>query len=216
MRMRHTPVSASPARIARSTGAAPRQRGSSEKCTFTNPSGSASRNGGREQLTERDDDAELGARSRRRRRSTSRARAGRAHRQPELGAASFTGLGSWPPPRPRRRSGWVTTRATSWPASTRARSGSDGVGRRAEEDEAHASAQRPRSETPDPRVAAGRSRGRARGRSSRSAALALVGLEPVEQQHAVEVVDLVLEHAAEQLVALDHDLVAVEVDAAAR
>ena len=41
----HTPVSASPARSARSTGAAPRQRGSSEKCTFTKPSGSASSNG---------------------------------------------------------------------------------------------------------------------------------------------------------------------------
>ena len=31
----HTPVSRSPARIARSTGAAPRHRGSSEKCRFT-------------------------------------------------------------------------------------------------------------------------------------------------------------------------------------
>ena len=39
--MMQTPVSASPARIARSTGAAPRQRGSSEKWTFTNPSGTA-------------------------------------------------------------------------------------------------------------------------------------------------------------------------------
>ena len=33
--MRQTPVSRSPARMARSTGAAPRQRGSSEKCRFT-------------------------------------------------------------------------------------------------------------------------------------------------------------------------------------
>ena len=43
-----------------------------------------------------------------------------------------------------------------------------------------------------------------------------VGLEPVEQQHAVEVVDLVLDHAGEQVVALEHDLLAVEVDAAHR
>ena len=43
-----TPVRSSPARIARSTGAAPRQRGSSEKWTFTHPSlGTASTSGGR-------------------------------------------------------------------------------------------------------------------------------------------------------------------------
>ena len=57
----HTPVSRSPARIARSTGAAPRQRGSSEKCTLTNPCGHRLEQRGREQLPERDDDAELGA-----------------------------------------------------------------------------------------------------------------------------------------------------------
>ena len=39
---RATPVSVSPASIARSTGAAPRQRGSSEKWRFTKPSGRAS------------------------------------------------------------------------------------------------------------------------------------------------------------------------------
>jgi hypothetical protein len=40
--IKQTPASASPARIARSTGAAPRQRGSSEKCRFTNGSSSSS------------------------------------------------------------------------------------------------------------------------------------------------------------------------------
>ena len=50
-------------------------------------------------------------------------------------------------------------------------------------------------------------------RSSRIACLRWSRVEPVEHQHAVEVVDLVQEHAAEQLVALDHDLVAVEVEA---
>ena len=37
MRMMHTPASSSPERIARSIGAAPRQRGSSEACTFRQP-----------------------------------------------------------------------------------------------------------------------------------------------------------------------------------
>ena len=59
--MRSTPVSVSPARIARSTGAAPRQRGSSEKCRFTNPCGQRFEQRDREQLPERDDDSELGA-----------------------------------------------------------------------------------------------------------------------------------------------------------
>ena len=66
-------------------------------------------------------------RARRRSRATSstisRALLGRAHRQPELVAARFTGDGSVPAPRERRRSGWVTTSAMSWPAATSARSG---------------------------------------------------------------------------------------------
>jgi hypothetical protein len=46
--IRSTPVSASPARIARWIGAAPRQRGSSEACTFQQPSrGNASTDFGR-------------------------------------------------------------------------------------------------------------------------------------------------------------------------
>ena len=44
--MTHTPVSSSPASIARSTGAAPRQRGSSEKWRFTNPCRVAARSSG--------------------------------------------------------------------------------------------------------------------------------------------------------------------------
>ena len=46
-RIRHTPVSSSPARTARSTGAAPRHRGRSEKCTFTMGSASRTRAGTR-------------------------------------------------------------------------------------------------------------------------------------------------------------------------
>ena len=115
--MMHTPVSVSPASIARSTGAAPRHRGSSEKCTFTNPPRQRVEQRLREDLAEGDDHAELGARRRRPRRSpraTGRAcaPAGRAPpRPPSPGSA----LGSLP--RPRRRSGCVTTSATSCPAS---------------------------------------------------------------------------------------------------
>ncbi len=43
--MRQTPVSWSPARMARSTGAAPRQRGNNEKCRFTIGVCSSSRTG---------------------------------------------------------------------------------------------------------------------------------------------------------------------------
>jgi hypothetical protein len=48
MRIRQTPVSVSPASIARWIGAAPRQRGSREACTFQQPRrGIASTAGGR-------------------------------------------------------------------------------------------------------------------------------------------------------------------------
>src|SRR6202011_3144782 len=43
-----------------------------------------------------------------------------------------------------------------------------------------------------------------------------VGLDPVEHEDAVEVIELVLEDAGQVLVGLDHLLVAVEVDAAQR
>jgi hypothetical protein len=103
-----TPVSASPARIARSTGAAPRQRGRSEKCTFTKPSGTAvNSDSGRScpNATTTPTSAPLAATSS----VTSRARSGVSTRSPSSSAAAFTGLGSVAPPRPRRRSGWVTT-----------------------------------------------------------------------------------------------------------
>ena len=43
--------------------------------------------------------------------------------RPSSVAAPFTGLGEVAGPLARRRSGRVTTRATSWPAATRARNG---------------------------------------------------------------------------------------------
>ena len=54
-----TPVSESPARIARSTGAAPRQRGSNEKCTLTKPDGSESSSATGKDLAEGHDHAQL-------------------------------------------------------------------------------------------------------------------------------------------------------------
>ena len=52
-----------------------------------------------------------------------------------------------------------------------------------------------------------------RWRRARMACLALDRVEPLQQQDAVEVVDLVLEHPAHQLVALDGDGLAVDVEA---
>ncbi len=110
--MMQTPVSASPARMARSTGAAPRQRGSSEKCTFTNPSGTAvNSDSGRScpKATTTPMSAPLAATSS----VTSRDRSGVRTGKPSASAAAFTGLGSVEPRRPRRLSGWVTTSAIS-------------------------------------------------------------------------------------------------------
>ena len=92
------------------------------------------------------------------------------------------------------------------------------VGGRAEEDEAHGvgaleAGGRGRCAVRRGAVAAAR-RSRCAQLAQRLAAD--VGLEPVEEQHAVEVVDLVLDHAGEQVVAFEHDLVAVEVEAAHR
>ena len=53
-------------------------------------------------------------------------------------------------------------------------------------------------------------------RSSRIASLRCVRVEPLEHEHSVEVVGLVQEHPPEQLVAFDHDFVAVEVERPAR
>ena len=59
MAIRHTPVVSSPARMARSTGAAPRQRGSREKWALTR--GSRLEHVGLDDPAEGDDHAELGA-----------------------------------------------------------------------------------------------------------------------------------------------------------
>ena len=48
---------------------------------------------------------------------------GRPFMQRAILAAVFTGLGDVAPPRPRRRSGWLTTSTISWPAACTARNG---------------------------------------------------------------------------------------------
>jgi len=112
----------SPARIARSTGAAPRQRGSSEKWRFTKPCGNASSSATGKELPERHDHADLARRSRDLLDDFDRALRC-AHLETEFLAAALTGLGIRSLPRPRRRSGWVTTSATSCPAATNACNG---------------------------------------------------------------------------------------------
>src|SRR4051794_26549934 len=184
--IRHTPVSSSPARIARSTGAAPRHRGSSEKCRFT--IGTRSRTCSLMSLPKATTTPSSTS-------ASSTASTWWATGMLSSVAAALTGLGTSAPPRPRLRSGWVMTMATSWPSSTSARSGgtaASGVPRNASLMRtsvlcAHAASQ----------LAHG--------------FLALVGVEQFEQQATVEVVELVLEQAGEQLVGLEGHLVAVEV-----
>ena len=114
----HTPVTSSPASRARSTGAAPRHRGSSEKWTLI--IGSAASTCGlmiRPKATTTPSSAAAPSAS-----STSWDTG-----RPSSSAAALTGLGEVAVPRPRRRSGRVTTSATSWPAATSARSGGTAI-----------------------------------------------------------------------------------------
>src|SRR3954470_3621109 len=165
----------------------------------------------------------------------SRARAGVATSMSCASAASFTGLGAVPLPRPRRRSGWVTTSGMSKPAASSASNGTtaaSGVPKKTTltplpplalragplgPHSAHAAWEAsfvgPRSQAPD--VVDPLEPGRAQVHVTQLAQrpLALVGVEPVEHEHAVQMVELVEEHPAEELVALDHHLVAVEIEA---
>src|SRR5262249_18497122 len=123
---------------------------------------------------------------------TSRARVGGRTGKPRSGAARFSGLGWWWPPRGRRRSGGGRPSATSWPASTSARNGvtaSAGVPRKTRR-----TAGAPRSERG---TGAPRDRREVLLAERPQRALALVRIETVEQQHAVQMVDLVLEDPRE-------------------
>src|SRR5579875_284840 len=196
--MIETPVSTSPARIARSTGAAPRQRGRREKWTFS--IGSASSTSARmswPKATTTPSSAPAPATS-----ATSSLTG-----MPSSRAAAFTGLGAGAPRRLRRRSGPVTARTTSWPAAASARStvaAASGAPRKARRARwllgPGARGQR----------AAGGEGSLAQDRPSLPA---LVRVEPLDDEHPVEVVHLVLEAAGQQLVGLDVEWLAVEADA---
>ena len=223
--MMHTPVSASPASIARSTGAAPRQRGSNEKCTFTNPSGTAVKSdSGRicPNATTTPTSAPLAATS-----SRPPWPLGRAHRQPELQRghlhrARYEALAP-----PTTAIGLRDHERDVVPRGVERAEGRNRVVGCAEEGDAHeALSVRRRSGAVLGRAGRrsgvdrhGRSDGpvesaSSRLRISRRASRRTSGLDAVEDEHAVEVVDLVLDHAGEEVVALEDDLVAVEVEAA--
>ena len=114
--MRQTPVSRSPARMARSTGAAPRHRGSSEKWRLTMGTWASRRAGmilPKATTTTNSTAAPVT--------SSMSWLTG----MPNSIAACLTGLGVVCLPLPRRRSGRVTHRATSWPAPASAAQGRD-------------------------------------------------------------------------------------------
>ena len=137
IRMRHTPVSASPASIARSTGAAPRQRGSSEKCRFTKPCGSASSNetgSSWPNATTTPSAAPLARTSS----TTSRAFSGVRTGEPELERGPLHRRRFGARAAPAAPVGLGDDERDSCPASTSARSGADRVGRRSEIDDASA------------------------------------------------------------------------------
>src|SRR5438105_1047919 len=144
--------------------------------------------------------------------STSLHRSGVTTVRPSSVAVRLTGLGTRSPPRPRFRSGWVTTRAISWPASCSARRApcaSGGLPRKT-------------SRTPLLR----RRRGTPRLGDSQPAHLTAgtagaqdlhrflpeVGVEAVEEKEPVEMVGLVEEDAAEQVLPLPGELLPVEIE----
>ena len=102
-----TPVSRSPAMIARSTGAAPRQRGSSDGWTFSQ-SRSLEQLLGDEHAVAGDDDDPAP------RRGTRSSRSGCSTGIPSRSAASFAGGAAILRPRPGGRSGRVTRSSISW------------------------------------------------------------------------------------------------------
>ncbi len=112
--IRHTPVSVSPASIARWIGAAPRQRGSNEACTFQQPCvGAASTAFGKinpyATTTIRSASSARNVANA----SGERSVCGWKTGMPRAIASSLTGEGVNPRPRPAGRSGCVYTATTS-------------------------------------------------------------------------------------------------------
>ena len=114
--MIETPLSSSPAMIARSIGAAPRQRGNSDGWTLTiqcsDSSGSLIRAPNAHTQTASGPTAAISARD-----CSSLTDAGCSSSIPSSRAASATGGGASLRPRPRGRSGRVTTSAGRWAES---------------------------------------------------------------------------------------------------
>ena len=168
------------------------------------------------ELAEGDDDAEVGADGQgvvdpvgdRQ----AEGRGGRLHRARCDGAL----------PRPRRLSGRVTTRATSNPSPTSASRGGTAMAGVPRKTSRRGRAGTGASVTGGASAAAGGAWGApalGAGLGLEAAPLlqgflALLVGHAVEHEHAVEVVELVLEEPGQQLVGLDRDLVAVEVPAA--
>ena len=184
---RHARLS-SPAMIARSTGAAPRQRGSSDGWTFSQSAAREQRL--RDQQPVGGDDDRVGAAARPSRRAAPAAAPGcRAARRP-----AFAGGG----------------------AELAARGPSAGRGASAGRRRRSAPASRSRTSAPNGAVAATPSRrlpsdeDRLRPQL-RHRLLAALGIGAVDDQHAVEVVELVLDDARRQPLELEPQLLAVEV-----
>src|SRR5690554_5837323 len=223
MRIRLTPVSASPARIACWIGAAPRQRGSNDAWIFTQPrAGQSSTHSG-----SRSPYATTTSRSGGRSSSPhSPARAGSASERgcatvsPWANAASFTGGGVSRRPRPAGRSGCVSTSGTRAPAATIASSAGTA--------NAGVPAKAIRAAVPTPSMAGTRSESeRRRGVDAGRDRFALAAgplqiplLEPlalqlgqiVDEELAFEVIHLVLHALREQAFDLELERLAVAVE----
>ena len=122
MAMIPTPVLLSPCSRHHWIGPAPRQRGSREPWAFQQPRGGwASTSGGRiwPNATTTNTSAPR-APSRAWSSGSRRIRSGVNTGRPSSRARALTGLGHRSLPRPRRRSGWLTTPTSSCPAATRA------------------------------------------------------------------------------------------------
>src|SRR3954469_14539364 len=206
------PVTSSPCRMACWTGAAPRQAGRMEKCRLTQPRGgiSSADCGSRAPYAGTGQQSGRIERSRSRN-SGSRARAGVSTSRPAAAARWATGLASTLRPRAAGASGRVTTAATSCrevssaSSAVTAVSGVPAKTRRISEGLAPGLVRRdahPRDRVAPPL-------GLADGLHRR---LALAGVHPVDEQHAVQVVGLVLDAAGEQFGALDGHRVAVHVE----
>src|ERR1700744_1321721 len=208
------PVTSSPCSSACWTGAAPRQAGSTEKCRLTQPRAgmSSATWGSSAPYAVTGQQSGLMARSRSRN-SGSRALTGFSTSSPASAPSRATGLASRCRPRPAGASGRVTTATTSWREASRP-----------------VSAATAGSGVPANTSRISRSERLAESRMGRAAQLGhghpgplgladglhgqllLLWVQPVDEQHAVQVIGLVLEAAGHPLGALQRDRVPVHVE----